>query len=105
MKQDDCGGIARPFVAQMHRAAIGELQPLRRFTAVFRPHLLRIGIGNAEDQEGDSYDCRQDAQNAQRPFHGFISPIQRLTTSSPSSSTVSLPISGMATPGSGLAMR
>ena len=48
---------------------------------------------------------RQPAKDAPEPLHGAISSIQRRTMSSPSSSTVDLPSSGMATPGSGLAMR
>jgi hypothetical protein len=64
VEQHDCRSIARTFVAQMHGAAIGQLQPLRRLAAVFRLHLFCVRVRNPKDQEGGDQDRRQDAKHA-----------------------------------------
>ena len=68
-------------------------------------HLGRIGIRRAQSQKRKGQHGDQRDQTAPEPSFHFISAIQRRTTATPCLSTLALPSSGMAMPGSALFIR
>ncbi|MFN9944359.1 MAG: hypothetical protein ACK56I_33310 [bacterium] len=104
--EDDRGCIFRPLVAQVDSDAVPDGHELRGRAAIFGAHFGRVRVGRAEDQESNHQQRDQRQQSAQGPLdHLPISAIQRRTTATPCWSTLALPSSGMAMPGSALFMR
>ena len=69
MKQDNGGGIARPFVAQVHGDAVIELDELGRRAAVLGAHRGGVGIRNAEDEKGHYRQRGDNRQALRQPLH------------------------------------